>query len=140
MNKNHGFTLIELMITVAIIAILSAIAIPAYQDYLVRAQVAEGLTLATTAKSALLDYYNDRGVFPTTNAQAGLGSATSITGNYVRSVRVGNADGSIRVTFGTSANAKIAGQELVLTADTTGGAINWDCGGIDRRYLPSPCG
>jgi len=82
-KKQQGFTLIELMIVVAIIGILAAIAVSAYQDYTIRAQVSEGLNLAGGAKEAVSEYFMDRGAYPTTNAMAGLSAAASISGKYV---------------------------------------------------------
>ena len=83
MKKQQGFTLIELMIVVAIIGILAAIASPAYKDYTIREQVSEGLILAGGAKAAVSEYTMDRGTFPTDNATAGLSTAASIDGKYV---------------------------------------------------------
>ena len=144
----QGFTLIELMIVVAIIGILAAIAIPAYQDYTIRAQVSEGLSLADGAKTAVAEFYTNRGIFPTTNASAGLAAKASITGNYVSSVGVGATDGSgngILVTFSNTspqkANAAIAGKTLGLMPATSGGSISWTCvsSNIPQKYLPSSC-
>ncbi len=90
MKKQQGFTLIELMIVVAIIGILAAIAIPAYQDYTIRAQVSEGLNLAGGAKAAVSEVVMDSGTFPTTNVLAGLSTNTDINGKYVVSVTVGS--------------------------------------------------
>ncbi len=86
MKKQQGFTLIELMIVVAIIGILAAIAIPAYQDYTIRAQVSEGLSLAGGAKAAVSEYTMDVGRYPTTNLLAGLSAANTIRGKYVTQV------------------------------------------------------
>ena len=85
MKKQQGFTLIELMIVVAIIGILAAIAIPAYQDYTIRAQVSEGLNLAGGAKAAVTEYTMDTGNWPTTNTLAGISAATDINGKYTTS-------------------------------------------------------
>lgn len=137
-QRADGFTLIELMIVVAIIAILAAIAVPAYQDYIARSQVAEGFGLATGAKRAIATYYGDRGQFPADNSSAGLADPGSIRGKYVRSVTVDNT-GQILVRFGGTANAKIAGQTLVLRAQDNNGSLSWTCGGLNRRYLPSNC-
>ncbi|WP_028079845.1 pilin [Solimonas soli] len=135
----YGFTLIELMIVVAIIGILAAIAIPAYQDYVVRSQVSEGLSLATGAKAALWDFISDRGTMPPSNASAGLASPSSITGSYVQSVNV--TGGDVTITFGNKANARINGKTLLLSASTTGGSITWECtgGDLDSKYRPTVC-
>jgi type IV pilus assembly protein PilA len=140
----QGFTLIELMIVVAIIGILAAIAIPAYQNYTIRAQLSEGLSLADAAKTGIAEFYTDRGAFPTQNASAGLASAGSITGNYVTSVDISATPGVITITYGNKANAKISGATLLLSAKTTAGSITWTClsGGtkaISTVYLPSSC-
>ena len=97
MKKQQGFTLIELMIVVAIIGILAAIAIPAYQDYTIRAQVSEGINLASGAKAAIAEYFMDKGALPLNNAEAGLEAAANITGNYASSVTV--AAGVVTVVY-----------------------------------------
>jgi type IV pilus assembly protein PilA len=94
----QGFTLIELMIVVAIIGILAAIAIPAYQDYTIRAQVSEGINLASGAKAAIAEYFMDTGAMPSTNAAAGLENEANIRGNYVSEVLVQGA-GVVQVTY-----------------------------------------
>lgn len=137
-KQTAGFTLIELMIVVAIIAILAAIALPAYQDYVARAQVSEGFSLATGAKSAIAVYYGDRGSFPADNAAAGMAQPGSIRGKYVSSVTVGNT-GSIDVLFSSSSNAKISGQTLALEVTDANGSLTWQCGGLDDKYMPASC-
>jgi type IV pilus assembly protein PilA len=126
-SVQKGFTLIELMIVVAIIGILAAIAIPAYQDYTIRAQVTEGLNLAGAAKAAVSETFSSNGSFPATNDEAGLGS--QIKGKYVSSVHVGT-NGVITITFGNQANAKqLSGKTLVLTPGVSkNGDVAWQCG------------
>ncbi len=139
-NMQKGFTLIELMIVVAIIGILAAVALPAYQDYTKRSHVSEGLALAGGAKTAVTEYYSDKGEWPTNNAAAGLATDTSITGNAVRSVAV--ATSTITVTFGTKVEA---GKVLVLKADASdGGSVKWDCTpdagtNVNVKFLPATC-
>ncbi|TDK30056.1 pilin [Luteimonas terrae] len=134
-----GFTLIELMIVVAIIAILAAIAIPAYQDYTIRAQVSEGASLASGAKTAIAEYRADRGTWPTSNANAGLESSANIKGKYVSSVDASN--GKITVTYGNSANSKISGKNMIYSAVSNAGSIDWVCkgGDVDTKYRPTVC-
>jgi type IV pilus assembly protein PilA len=139
-RASNGFTLIELMIVVAIIAILAAIAIPAYQDYVIRAQVSEGVTLSSGAKAAVWDYVSNKGTYPPNNVSAGLAKSTSITGSYVSSVDV--TDGKVTVEFkGPSANSKIASSTLVLSPISNVGSIDWTCkpSTLDGKYLPTVC-
>ena len=136
----QGFTLIELMIVVAIIGILAAIAIPAYQDYTIRAQVSEGLNLSGGAKAAVTEYFQDRGVMPATNAIAGLETGTNIRGKYVASVT--NVSGVITVTYGGDAHATITTDSVLLTADTgAAGSVQWVCTSatIADKHLPAAC-
>ena len=132
-NMQKGFTLIELMIVVAIIGILAAIAIPAYQDYTVRAQVSEGPELAAGIKSSIADYYADRGTWPAD--MAALGITGTIQGKYVATIT--QAAGVITITYGNQANATALGANTRLDirpATSTNGDIAWVCG---RRAVPS---
>ncbi len=143
-SVQKGFTLIELMIVIAIIGILAAIAIPAYQDYTIRAQVSEGMSLADGSKTALVEFYNNLGKFPPSNVSAGLASSQSINGNYVTDVNVGSTPGQIIVKFGgPKANAAIpTGAEVVLSAVTATGSVKFTCkgaGSMLAKYLPSSC-
>lgn len=141
-NMQKGFTLIELMIVVAIIAILAAIAIPAYQDYLVRSQVSEGSVLADGSKTAMAEFYSNTGHFPQTNASAGLATAASIKGQYVSAVNVGTTQGKITVSYaGPKANSAISSSTLIFSAVTNAGSIEWHCKGgtILPKYLPTSC-
>ena len=139
-TMQKGFTLIELMIVVAIIAILAAIAIPAYQDYVVRAQVSEGTSLADGSKTAIAEYYNNFGRFPLTNASAGLASPASISGNYVTSVT--NASGLITILYQQpKTNSAINTKTVLLSAIANAGSTAWTCkvGTISSKYLASAC-
>src|SRR5574337_1355421 len=142
-SMQKGFTLIELMIVVAIIAILAAIAIPAYQDYLIRSQVTEGATLMDGAKISGTEYYANRGKWPPVNSSAGLPAAASIAGKYVVSVDWATNANMITATFGNEANSHIAGDVLVLSPFSNGGgSFGWSCKNgttVPQKYLPSSC-
>jgi len=140
----QGFTLIELMIVVAIIGILAAIAIPAYQDYTIRAQVSEGLNLASGAKAAVSEAFMDSGVMPANNVEAGMEVPANISGKYVLSVTI-VAPGVITVLYGVDANASLTTATLLLTPNGAGGgSVIWTCtGGVvlgtNPKWLPSAC-
>ena len=141
-TMQKGFTLIELMIVVAIIAILAAIAIPAYQNYIIRTQVTEGLTLAGGAKSAMEEYYSNHGTWPSTNASAGLpANPASISGKYVVSETVGTT--GITIEYGGQSNSAINNKVLVLSPIANGGSIAWSCdtanNTVSSQYLSETC-
>lgn len=142
----QGFTLIELMIVVAIIGILAAVAIPSYQDYTKRAHVSEGLSLAAAAKTGVSEYYGSMGAWPTAatggtiNERAGIAKKESINGNAVDSVEI-KAGGLIEITY----NDKVkSGAKVVLKPVPDSGAIKWECNKavgttVETKLLPSNC-
>ena len=150
MKKNmQGFTLIELMIVVAIIAILAAIAISQYQDYVIRSQVSEGSALADGVKTAVAEFYQNKGYFPSHNNSAGLTLNTSIVGNYVSQVDVSGvtegSDGAVEATFSNTspreANVNINGDILIFSPLTHAGSIEWNCKSttIKQKWCASSC-
>ncbi|EPI7510376.1 pilin [Neisseria gonorrhoeae] len=155
-----GFTLIELMIVIAIVGILAAVALPAYQDYTARAQVSEAILLAEGQKSAVTEYYLNNGIWPEDNASAGVASSSSIKGKYVKEVKVEN--GVVTATMNSSGvNKEIQGKRLSLWGRRENGSVKWFCGQpvkrakaandavtadttgkdkeIDTKHLPSTC-
>ncbi|HGH6660500.1 TPA: pilin [Neisseria meningitidis] len=154
-----GFTLIELMIVIAIVGILAAVALPAYQDYTARAQVSEAILLAEGQKSAVTEYYLNHGKWPGDNSDAGVASASDIKGKYVQKVEVNN--GVVTATMLSSGvNKEIQGKKLSLWAKRQAGSVKWFCGQpvtrdanntandevtaangkqIDTKHLPSTC-
>ncbi|HGO9007463.1 TPA: pilin [Neisseria meningitidis] len=155
-----GFTLIELMIVIAIVGILAAVALPAYQDYTARAQVSEAILLAEGQKSAVTEYYLNHGEWPKNNTSAGVASSSTIKGKYVKEVTVAN--GVITATMLSSGvNKEIQGRKLSLWAKRQNGSVKWFCGQpvtradakadavkadtaangkqIDTKHLPSTC-
>jgi len=158
MNKaQKGFTLIELMIVIAIIGILAAIAIPQYQDYVTRSKLVEGLNLAAAAKTAVGETYQTLGYMPSVaNASYGLPAATSISGQYVTSITVAPTTGIITILYNGTALPQLGGLDtLKLTPITEAGGIAWACGNttvtaggttktgagttVPSKYLPANC-
>ena len=138
MNKlQQGFTLIELMIVVAIIGILAAVAIPSYQDYTAREQVTEAVSLTSAFKTGLAEFYADSGTYPSNLTAIG----TTTSGKYVASMVVtSNAGGAVTVTatMGTSVNPGVSGSTLELSSADS---LQWDCSGGDilPKYRPTTC-
>jgi type IV pilus assembly protein PilA len=154
-NTQKGFTLIELMIVVAIIGILAAIAIPAYQNYTIRSQVTEGINLASGVETGVAEYYANTGTWPSTITLAGGDAATPIVGKYVTGVTVGTG-GVITVTYGNQASASLTGTLSLTPATSTNGDVSWVCGNhttptgltvsvattaptVAQKYLPQVC-
>ncbi|HFC2351192.1 TPA: pilin [Neisseria gonorrhoeae] len=155
-----GFTLIELMIVIAIVGILAAVALPAYQDYTARAQVSEAILLAEGQKSAVTEYYLNNGKWPEDNDKAGVASASKIIGKYVQKVEV--AKGVVTATMKSDGvNKEIKDKRLSLWAKRQDGSVKWFCGqpvtradadaddaandatnatnAIETKHLPSTC-
>ncbi|EMU4093992.1 pilin, partial [Neisseria gonorrhoeae] len=152
-----GFTLIELMIVIAIVGILAAVALPAYQDYTARAQVSEAILLAEGQKSAGTEYYLNHGEWPANNSDAGVASASEIKGKYVQKVEVKNGVVTAEMKS-DGVNKEIKGKKLSLWAKRQDGSVKWFCGQpvkrdagaakddvtaddnkIDTKHLPSTC-
>jgi len=139
-KKQQGFTLIELMIVVAIIGILASVAISAYQDYTIRAQVSEGLTLSGGTKAAVSEYFMDRGVWPVDNNEAGVADKHDIIGKYTEHIEV--EDNVIEIKYGYDAHTAIFDEKIKLTALDNTGSISWTCasdGVIQSMHLPAAC-
>ncbi|EMT7896888.1 pilin, partial [Neisseria gonorrhoeae] len=122
-----GFTLIELMIVIAIVGILAAVALPAYQDYTARAQVSEAILLAEGQKSAVTEYYLNNGEWPENNDSAGVASASEIKGKYVKEVKVENGVVTAQMKS-DGVNKEIQGKRLSLWAKRENGSVKWFCG------------
>lgn len=142
-TMQKGFTLIELMIVIAIIGILAAIAIPAYQDYIAKSQVAEVFSLTDGMKTNIASIYGDKGYCPT-NGSFGIPLAVSIKGKYVASVALSSGAGPCVMTATMQAsgvNTNVASKTVLITAIDNGGSMSWDCSSANmkQKYLPSNC-
>jgi len=140
----RGFTLIELMIVVAIIGILAAIAIPQYQDYTIRARVTEAVNLASAAKTAVAEYFNTNQLMPSTNDSAGYTSAATAFVSGISIGQTSSAVGTVAVLLTTDARlGNAGGGTITLTATGSANAVSWTCsasGGTNMtRYVPANC-
>ena len=140
-KSQKGFTLIELMITVAIVGILAAVALPAYQNYTIRAQVSEGFSLAGGVQTGVVENYAQTGTLPSTLSTIGIAAAP--VGKYISGIGLSGA-GIITVTYGAGANSKVTGGTVVLTPTDDGqGNIHWKCTTdgtkVTTAYVPSSC-
>ena len=140
MKKQQGFTLIELMIVVAIIGILSAIAVPAYQDYTKRTKVSEGVNLVAPAKLAVAEYYDSKGTLPDGNTTAGLSASTEIKGTYTTYVNVATGGVITMMVKGTN-DTTLDGKTIIYTPTTNGGSVSWACtsGTVPGKFRPAAC-
>jgi len=145
-QTQKGFTLIELMIVVAIIGILAAIAIPAYQDYTVRAKMSEAISLGSAAKNSISEFYISEGAMPTNQAQAGLDVGTTYATNVVQSIIYTQTSTSIGVitvnVLALTGGSIVDGDDFTLTGTGSAAGIAWDCAvgtGLDAKYLPANC-
>jgi type IV pilus assembly protein PilA len=154
---SRGFTLIELMIVVAIIGILAGIAIPAYQDYTIRAQMVEAFSLASELKGSIQEFRKDRGRLPRNNREAGLPEPDKLIGNYVTRIEV--QDGALSITMGNNVNKNVADKivtlQPLLVTGSPASPMSWRCGlrqipkgmegagqnhtNVDNKYLPAAC-
>lgn len=151
-HSERGFTLIELMIVVAIVGILASIAIPAYSDYTVRAKVTEAVAAAGAIKTSVADYYYANGALPETNEEAGLGDATDYATNIIQQISIedGTATdveaGSIKITFNAIDGAVSNGATLMFSPDDSGSGLSWSCSAgasnaatLPDQYAPASC-
>ncbi len=153
-NGLKGFTLIELMIAIAIVGILLSLALPAYQDYTVRAKIAEALNLASSIKIMIGEYYVSEGQLPETADKAGID--TSVTSDYVSGIEYERiaankqkktaAAGNLKITLDQAIGGEAGGKVLLLKAAPATDVLKWECGTdddkdkrLDSKYLPAQC-
>jgi len=149
--SQQGFTLIELMIVVAIVGILASVAIPAYSDYTVRAEVTEAIAAAGAAKTSVADYYYANDALPTSSAEAGLASASSYSTDVISEISIGNetddavSDGTIMVKFNAFGGSVSDGDTITFTPNTNNNSLQWTCSvdiaqpSLPAEYAPANC-
>ena len=155
--RKLGFTLIELMVVVAIIGILAGIALPSYHNYIIKSQMLEGLVFASELKSKIKEFYQEKGYFPANNEMAGLPPKDLLIGNYISQVEIEN--GAMHITYGNKINQFLKGKILTIRPQYVENSplspISWICGkdkvvdkmtaaginrtNMDNQYLPSRC-
>ena len=150
-QSQRGFTLIELMIVVAIVGILASVAIPAYSDYTVRAKVTEGIAAAGAAKTSVADYYYANNALPTSNSEAGLGTSTSYSTDIISEISVldsesgSGSNGTIEVTYKEIGGEVTDGDKLTISPTVGGNGVTWDCSvsgltpALPSKYAPASC-
>ncbi|MGN8158834.1 pilin [Salinisphaera sp. SWV1] len=143
MKKQQGFTLIELMIVVAIIGILAAIAIPQYQDYTTRAKMSEAISFASAAKTSVSEYYETQGKMPPDATTAAIDVTPSNT-KYVKSVAYAQTNANkatITVAMNAIGNGVTDGETVVFTGTGDTSGVTWSCGAgtVPVKFLPSSC-
>jgi type IV pilus assembly protein PilA len=149
--SQQGFTLIELMIVVAIVGILASVAIPAYSDYTVRAEVTEAIAAAGAAKTSVADYYYANDALPTSNSEAGLGVSTSYSSDLISEINVadnsttGIDPGTIEIIFADASGSITQGDKLVFIPDVSNNSLAWTCSvdsatpSLPAKYAPANC-
>ena len=139
-NANRGFTLIELMIVVAIVGILAAVGLPAYQDYTTRAKITEGISLVQGAKTSISEIYQATGSYPSNNAAAFMGATTDFATTEIKTIA--NSSGTVTITFNAFGGVDEDDTLRFVPSNTDGVGITWSCdalGSIEAKYLPTPC-
>ena len=139
-NANRGFTLIELMIVVAIVGILAAVGLPAYQDYTTRAKITEGISLVQGAKTSISEIYQATGSYPSNNSAAFMGATTDFATTEIKTIA--NSSGTVTITFNAFGGVDEDDTLRFVPSNTDGVGITWSCdalGSIEAKYLPTPC-